>query len=160
MAFDSDLKLKKIITICEDENKSFGEILSCYDGRKLNLRFIMNWPVTSKPYAICAEDGKVRSNPKSLFRNKLQSLCTQRPVPNPPIDISVSIVDAMRVVRVIPIRDSDPPTFLTWAKKVFAYVERLPGETVHVVFDNYASDDYTYIPLSKGRVNNSIERNI
>ena len=35
---------------------------------------IMDWPVTSKPLAIAAENSKVRSNSKSLFRNYLQCL--------------------------------------------------------------------------------------
>ena len=69
----------------EDETKSFAEILSCFDEKKLNLKFIMNFPVTSKPYAICGVDGETRPNPKSLFRNKLQSLCSIKPLSNTPI---------------------------------------------------------------------------
>ena len=42
--------------------KSFGEIISHFEGKKLNLHMIMDWSVTSKPYAIVAKDGKVRSN--------------------------------------------------------------------------------------------------
>ena len=37
---------KKNLTVSEEENKSFNEILSCYDNRALNLRYIMHWPVT------------------------------------------------------------------------------------------------------------------
>ena len=36
---------------------------------------IVNWSSTSKPYVIAAEDGKVRSNPKRVFRNHLQYFC-------------------------------------------------------------------------------------
>ena len=39
-----------------------------FEGRKLNLRVIVNWPVTGKTYAIVAEDGKVRCNPKRVFK--------------------------------------------------------------------------------------------
>ena len=28
---------------------------------------IMDWPATSKPYAVATEDGKIRSNSKSLL---------------------------------------------------------------------------------------------
>ena len=54
----------------------------------------MNFPVTSKPYAICGDGGETRANPKSLFRNKLQSLCPFKPLSNTHTDISVSAVDA------------------------------------------------------------------
>ena len=40
----------------EDETKSFVKIL-CFDEKKLNLKFIMNFLVTSKPYAICGDNG-------------------------------------------------------------------------------------------------------
>ena len=33
---------KKMSTIAEDENKSFGEIFACFDNQTLNLRHIMN----------------------------------------------------------------------------------------------------------------------
>ena len=44
-------KLNKKLTMDEDETKSFAEILACFDEKKINLKFIMNFPVTSK--AIC-----------------------------------------------------------------------------------------------------------
>ena len=120
----------------------------------------MNFPVTSKPYAICGDDGETRANPKSLFRNKLKSLCPIKPFSNIPIDISVSVVDAMILVRMISINGCEPPTFLTWSKKVFSYIEKLPGTSIHIVFDNYAYYPDSFIPLSKGRKSNGAERNI
>ena len=42
-------KLNKKLTMDEDETKSFEEILACFDEKKLNLKFIMNFPLTSKP---------------------------------------------------------------------------------------------------------------
>ena len=41
----------------EDETKSFAEVLSCFDEKKLNLKFIINFPVTSKPHTICGDNG-------------------------------------------------------------------------------------------------------
>ena len=73
----------------------------------------MQWPVTSKPYALCAEDGNARSNLKHLFRNKLHQLNPEGILLTSPMDISVSIVDAMQVVRIIKIDDLKPATFLT-----------------------------------------------
>ena len=42
-------KLNKKLTMDKDETKSFEEILACFDEKKLNLKFIMNFPLTSKP---------------------------------------------------------------------------------------------------------------
>ena len=107
------VKKKTLVTIPLDESKSFGEILSRFEGRKLNLHMIIDWPVTSKPYAIAAEDGKVRSNSKSLFRNYLQCLCQVMPSSDPSTAIQTSIVDAVRVVRMISIKNVSPPIFLS-----------------------------------------------
>ena len=49
ISFNDKDKKEKCNTIAEDENKSFREILSCFEGKTLNLRWIMQWPVTSKP---------------------------------------------------------------------------------------------------------------
>ena len=106
--------------IAEDENKSFGEIFACFDNQTLNLGQIMNWPIANKPYSICSEDGKVKANIKSLFRNKSQSLCLVASTNFAPKCVSTSVVDAMRVVRIIPIKGNDPPLYSTWAKKLFA----------------------------------------
>ena len=117
---------KNMSTIAEDENKSFGEIFACFKNQTLKLRQIMNWPVTNKPYSICSEDDNVKANTKSLFRNKLQSLCPVAPTNFATKCVSASVVDAMRVFRIIPIKITDPPLYSTWAKKLFAYIENLP----------------------------------
>ena len=124
--YDS-IKKGCIISNCQKENlsykssyksKLFGEILSRFEGKKLNLRTIMDWPVTSKSYTIAAEDRKVHSNSKSLFRNHLQGLCEVKPLRVPPTAIQTSIVDVMRVVRMISIKNANPPIFLSWEKNV------------------------------------------
>ena len=151
---------KKILTIAEDENKSFGEVFACFDNQKLNLRQVMNWPVTNKPPSICSEDGKVKANTKYLFRKKLQSLCPVVPTNFAPKCVSASVVDAMRVVRIISIKGTDPPVYSTWVKKLFAYIENLPGNNIHIVFDNYNCEGDQFISLSKERLQSSTERNI
>ena len=77
------VKKKTPVTIPLDESKSFSERLSRFEGKKLNLRMIMDWSITSKLYAIAAEDGRVRSYSKSLFRNYLQCLCQVKPSSDP-----------------------------------------------------------------------------
>ena len=70
----------------------------------------MELPVTSKPWDICNEDSKSRNNQKSLFRNvtaaiaktSINSIC---------VNIEVAIVDAMRIVKFIPISELIPATF-------------------------------------------------
>ena len=68
----------------EDEKESFGSILSTFESQKLNLKYIMNWPVTSKPWAICKAPGKTKANSKSLFCNSLLPLCLSQPETFPP----------------------------------------------------------------------------
>ena len=59
-------------TIPEDESESFGTVLAKYDSLKLDMKFLMNWPVTNKPWSICGEKGKGRNVAKSLFRNNIE----------------------------------------------------------------------------------------
>ena len=120
----------------------------------------MHWPVTRKPYSLAAEDGKVQSNRKSLFRNHLQALSPQQSTVNPSLSIYTCIVDTMKVVRMITIKDLNPPTFDSCAKKVFSYILSLPGNTAHIVFDNYAPAPDPSKVLSKGRINQGMERKI
>ena len=127
---------------------------------KLTLCVIMDWPVTSKPYAIAAENGKVRSNSKSLFRNYLQCLCQVKPSSDPSTSIQTSIVDAMQVVGMISIKNANPPIFLLWAKNVSSYIHGLPWDNSHIVFDNYSHPEDPTKVLSKGRVDRGYERKI
>ena len=136
---------EKMPTIAEDENQSFGEIFACFDNQTLSLRQIMNWPVTNKPYSICSEDGKVKTNKKSLFRNKLQSLFPVAPTNFAPKYVSASVADAMRVVRIIPIKGTDPSLYSTWAKNLFPYIENVPGNNIHTVFGNYNCEGDQFI---------------
>ena len=95
-----------------------------------------------------------------MFSNKLQLLSPTGVSSTPPNDITVSIVDAMRLVRMISIKNMNPPTFLSWAKEIYSYIETLPGKIVHIVFDNYATSDDSSISFSKGRTDSGIVRNI
>ena len=124
---------KAPVTIPLDENKSFSEILSRFEGKKLNLRMIMDWSVTNKPYAVAA-DGRVRSNSKTVFRNYLQCLCQVKSSSDPSTAFQTSIVDAMRVVRMISIKNTNPTIFLSWAKNIFSYIHGLPGDNLQVTF--------------------------
>ena len=47
------------------------------------------------------------------------------------------IVDAMRVVKMVPVKKLKPKTFRRWAIDVFKCMKHFPGNTVHIVFDNY-----------------------
>ena len=118
----------------------------------------MDWPVTSKPYAIAAEYDKVRSNTKNLFRNYLQCLYQVKPSSDPSTAVQMSIADAMRVVRMISIKNANPPIFLSWAKNVFSYIHGLPGGNLHIVFDDYSLPQDPTKVLSKGRVDRGTKK--
>ena len=84
----------------------------------------MEWPITSKPWAICNEQSTSRSSSKSLFRNNLRLLSPQLPTSEPSKEIEACIVDAMRVVHIIPINDLRPPTFKFWACRLTCLIPR------------------------------------
>ena len=50
--------IQKLLSTIKDENMSYGEILSRFENKKLDLRTIINWRVTSKPYSIYNENEK------------------------------------------------------------------------------------------------------
>ena len=61
-------------------------------------------------------------------------LCQVKPSSDPSTAIQRSIVDAMRVVRMISIEKADPPVFLLWTKNVFSYIHGLPGDNLYTSF--------------------------
>ena len=65
-----------------------------------------------------------------------------------PQGIHVSTVDAMGVVRLIPVSDLRSPTFKYWAINVLNRLNLLPGAEIHVVFDDY---QYAFETPSKNR---------
>ena len=120
----------------------------------------MDWPVTTRPYEIAAKDGKARSNSKSLFRNYLHCLYQVKPSSDPYTAIQTSIVDAMRVVRIISVKNVNPPIIPSRAKNVFSYIHVLCRDNLHIVFDNYSFPEVPTKALSKGRVDRGYERKI
>ena len=88
-----------------------------------------------KPYSICLDDGKVKkANRKSFFRNKLQKSTLTC--------VSTCIVEVSRAAQIITMKEANPSLLLTWARKVFKYIERLPGSAIHIVFNNYNNKDF------------------
>ena len=59
--------MEKKHSITEDEKESFGSILSIFKSQKLNLKYIMNWPVTIKPWTICKAPGKLKQIQSHCF---------------------------------------------------------------------------------------------
>ena len=87
-------------------------------------------------------------------------MCPAAPTNFAPKCVSAIAVDALRVVQINPIKGTDPPLYSTWAKKLFAYIENLPGNNIHIVFDKYNCEGDQFISLSKERLEISTERNI
>ena len=48
----------------------------------------MNWPVTTKPWAICKAPGQIKVNSKSQFRNSLLASCPLQAETFPPQTIN------------------------------------------------------------------------
>ena len=99
----------------------------------------MEWPVISKPWSISKEEAKSRGNRKSLLRNHFELLSSIPPTTILPQGIHVSVVDAMRVVRLIPVSDLKSRTFKYYAVNVLNHLHLLPGAEIYVVFDETPS---------------------
>ena len=96
-------KKKKHQTIPEDECDSLGNVLAQFDEKRLDLKHVLQWPVTNKPWVICSKVDQRRSSSKSLFRNNLLKLISPSScMTTVPSDVSCCIVDTMRVVKMIP----------------------------------------------------------
>ena len=91
-------------------------------SQKVNLKYIKNWPVATKPWAICNAPGKRITNSKSLFCNNLLALCPSQPEIPAPQSSECCIVDAMRIVRIIPISDPDENAFRCCGKHFVNYL--------------------------------------
>ena len=74
-----------------------------------------------------------------------------------PSGITASIVDGMRVVRLMRPSNVGGKTLRHWAQAFVKYIVGLPGRTVHIVIDNYK---YEYSVPSKNRGSVDIEREI
>ena len=128
---------KTELVIPTDEGQSLAEILSEFIGKRLELKQVTHGRVTEKPWSIVIKNDKARGTAKSIFRNLLQQNSTVCPSNNVPADIEVSIFDAMRVLKMVPVKKLKPGTFRRWANNIFKYMKGLPGHTLHIVFDNY-----------------------
>ena len=72
-----------------------------------------------------------------------------------PQGIHVSAVDAMGVVRLIPVSDLKSPTFKYSAINVLNRLNLLPGAEIHAVFDDY---QYAFKTPSENRDTSEWER--
>ena len=106
-------------------------------------------------WSICIEENKSRANQKSLFRNHLELLLPIPPTTTPLHGIRVSVVDAMRVVRLIPVSDLKSRTFKYWTINVLDHLNLLPSPEILVVFDEC---QYAYETPSKNRDTSEWER--
>ena len=146
---------KKKHSIPEDEVQSLTNIFAMYDKKKLDLRKIIDYCVTSKPWAIVSEDEKSRNNNKHLFRNYLQNLSPIPKTQKVPDNISTLIVDAMRAIRMISVAGLKLRTFKSLADGIMSYLSSMPGNNFHVIFDNYR---YEFSVPSKQRDASQMER--
>lgn len=65
----------------------------------------------------------------------------QKLMNNPPVNIKICIVNAMRVLRLILIQTHNLQHFFKWAEAIKVYLNNLSGNTFHVVPDYSSSGD-------------------
>ena len=78
----------------------------------------MDFCVISKPWVIVNEDEKSRNNNKHLFRNHLQNLSPISRTHNVPNNMSTSIVDTMRAIRINSVASQKSCTVKSWADEI------------------------------------------
>ena len=83
-------------------------------------------------------ESKTRFSRKSDFPYKLQLMSPLKPKKIPPTDTKVCVVDATRVLRLVPITTIQPPTLMKSAEAVKTYLENLTENILHVVLDDYS----------------------
>ena len=115
----------------------------------------MDYCVTSKSWSIVNEYERIDCNNKSLFWNYLQSVSPSPKVQKPLDNMSRSVVDAMRVLRLISIAGSKPRTFMSLADWIISYLSAIPGKNLHIIFYNYG---YEYSVPTKQRNFSQMER--
>ena len=125
--FEKETRKKKH-SIPEDEGQSSTKFLAIFDQKKLNLRKIIDYCVTSKPWSVANEYERSRGNNKSLFRNYLQSESAASKLQKSPDNISSSIIDTTRVVRLISISGLKQRTLKSWADRIISYLCATPGK--------------------------------
>ena len=76
-----------------------------------------------------------------------------------PSDISWCIIDAVRVVKMIPITNLTPSTFSGCTKQLYNYMKQLPRTVIHIIVDIY-EEEGNLNSLSKGRETKSREGKI
>ena len=145
-------------SIPEDECESFGSVLAIFENIKLDLKYLMNWCLTSKPWMICKEYGKSRDPNKSLFRNNLLLLNPTKGTNTTPTDINCCIADGGRLLHLLGISNLKEKTFKAWAETICNYLESLPGNILHIAFDNYEEPET--VILSKGRIKSGRARKL
>ena len=146
---------KKKHLIPEDEGQSFNDIFAMCEMKKLDLLKIMDYCVKVKLWAIVNEDEKSHNNNKRLFRNHLQNLYPIPKLHKVPDNISASIVDAMRAIRMIYVACLKPRPFKSWADEIINYISSMCGNSLHITFDNCSSQ---YSVPSKQRDVSQMER--
>ena len=105
------IKRKKLLVTTKEENDSNGETLSRFENKKFDLPMIMNWEVTIKSYTICDENEIAHSHRKFDIHNKLHLMSPLKPTNIPPAEIKACVVNAMRVLRLIPITTTQAQRF-------------------------------------------------
>ena len=97
---------------------------------KLDLRNLLNYCLTPRPWALVNEEDKRR-------QNHHQGMC---PMPKTTI-YKTTIVDAMRFVRGTPVTELPKRgTFRMLTTRLMNRFKSLSGNVLHIIFDNYGHD--------------------
>ena len=104
----------------------------------------MSWCLFSRPWMFVKEDETSRESRQAIFRNHLQSLSETPPTNEVPSPIDITIVDAMRVVRLIQTTGLKKRTFRCWAERIAKYLLLEPLEKKYLIRRNFVGQNFRH----------------
>ena len=105
------------------------------EGNSLNMRLVMEYPLTEYPLSLAHSDGTIMKSPKSKLLNKLETL--QDTANFKPKEITATVIDGGLILHSILSVCGQIVSYGTLARNLLVHVCGYEGMEVHVLFDTY-----------------------
>lgn len=130
---------EKFITVRADRDL-FGRLLIAANARKINLREVLSYELSTVPFALSHQDGTLRMTTKSVVLNFLEEQVQVVTCLVSSTLRTVHIIDGMATVQMM--KSAGTTTFGELAMKYFTSIVSLLSQSncseVHLVFDQYS----------------------
>lgn len=128
----------KFITVSADRDL-FGRLLIVSNARKVNLKEVLSYELSTVPFALAHQDGSLRKTAKSVLAKLLEKQVEVLPRLLSSSLETISIIDGMAMVQML--KSAGAGTFGELATKYFtsitAPLSQSNCDEVHIIFDQY-----------------------